>query len=159
MSVRNRKTRLVGLGPCQQMSLGISEPTPAEGSFEAALSSCVSEDSHEAPTITHAASTIKATWTPPETKPMRWQDLCSNAIARAWTFLHARYKISTTKRLRVSETISLGEKRFVAIVVVEGREFLVGGGVAGMSLLAQLGSAAGATSDLERDFGNVGSVL
>jgi flagellar biogenesis protein FliO len=73
--------------------------------------------------------------------------------------LRAKYKVSTTKRLRVSETISLGEKRFVAIVAVEGREFLIGGGVSGMSLLAQLGSAAGATSDFGQKFGDGGGAL
>ncbi len=62
-------------------------------------------------------------------------------LARVWAWLHTKYTISTTKRLRVSETISLGEKRFVAIVAVEGREFLIGGGTAGMSLLAPLGTA------------------
>jgi hypothetical protein len=159
MSVRSRKTRIVALGPCQQMSLGISDRTLAEGSFQAVLSSCASGDVQEAPTIAHEAPKTTSTWTPPETNPLRWQNACSSAMTRAWTFLHARYKISTTKRLRVSETISLGEKRFVAIVVVEGREFLVGGGVAGMSLLAQLGSAAGATSDLGRNFGDAGSLL
>jgi flagellar biogenesis protein FliO len=75
-------------------------------------------------------------------------NVCSDTLARAWAFLHAKYKISTTKRLRVSETISLGEKRFIAILSVEGREFLIGGGVSGVSLLARLGSAAGGDHDL-----------
>ena len=42
--------------------------------------------------------------------------------------------------LRLWRAVSLGEKRFVAIVKVEGREFLIGGGAAGMALLAQLES-------------------
>jgi flagellar biogenesis protein FliO len=45
---------------------------------------------------------------------------------------------TTTKRMRVAETVSLGEKRFVSIVNVEGREFLIGGGSSGVTLLAQL---------------------
>lgn len=57
-------------------------------------------------------------------------------LTRAGAWLRGR---CVTKRLRVAETISLGEKRFVAIVSVEGQEFLIGGGSAGMSLLAQLG--------------------
>jgi hypothetical protein len=92
-------------------------------------------------------------------KGISWRGICSDALARAWSFLHAKYKTSTMKRLRVSETISLGEKRFVAIVAVEGREFLIGGGVSGMSLLAQLGSGAGATSDIGQQFGDGGGVL
>ena len=42
------------------------------------------------------------------------------------------------KRLRLTETVSLGEKRFVAILQVDGSSFLIGGGSAGVSLLKQL---------------------
>ncbi|MGA8939637.1 MAG: flagellar biosynthetic protein FliO [Acidobacteriaceae bacterium] len=83
----------------------------------------------------------------------------SNALTLAWVWLRAKYTISTTKRLRVSETISLGEKRFVAIVAVEGREFLIGGGTAGMSLLAQLGAEAGTAAGAGQEFGRSGGVL
>jgi flagellar biogenesis protein FliO len=48
----------------------------------------------------------------------------------------ARYKC---KRLQVAETVSLGEKRFVAVIKVDGREFLIGGGATNVALLAQLG--------------------
>jgi hypothetical protein len=64
-----------------------------------------------------------------------------NTLSRAWTWVQSKYALSATKRLRVAETISLGEKRFVALICVEGREFLVGGGASGVSLLAQLGAA------------------
>jgi hypothetical protein len=59
------------------------------------------------------------------------------AVACAW--LRTKYTMSMTKRLRVAEMVSLGEKRFVAVVCLEGREFLVGGGASGVSLLTQLG--------------------
>jgi flagellar biogenesis protein FliO len=59
-------------------------------------------------------------------------------LTRAFSWLQSKYAMTATKRLRVSETVSLGEKRFVALVTVEGREFLIGGGSAGVSLLAQL---------------------
>jgi flagellar biogenesis protein FliO len=49
--------------------------------------------------------------------------------------------MSSTKRLRVGEIAQLGEKRFVALVTVEGREFLIGGGSTGISLLTPLGAA------------------
>lgn len=62
----------------------------------------------------------------------------SGAIARAWGWLQTKCAQTTTKRLRVSETVSLGEKRFVALVNVEGREFLIGGGSAGVSMLTAL---------------------
>jgi hypothetical protein len=63
-------------------------------------------------------------------------------FARAWSWLHTKYTLTATKRLRVAETVSLGEKRFVSIVCVEGREFLIGGGASGVSLLARLDSGA-----------------
>jgi hypothetical protein len=42
------------------------------------------------------------------------------------------------KRLQVQESVSLGEKRFVAIVQVDGQQFLLGGAPNSVSLLAQL---------------------
>jgi hypothetical protein len=69
----------------------------------------------------------------------------ASVLTRVWTWLHSRYTVSATKRLRVSETVPLGEKRFVSLVSVGGREFLIGGGASGVSMLAQLGS----TSELE----------
>ncbi len=46
------------------------------------------------------------------------------------------------RRLRVAETVSLGEKRFVSIVEVDGRSLLIGGGSAGVALLQQLDATA-----------------
>jgi hypothetical protein len=42
------------------------------------------------------------------------------------------------KRLRVCESVSLGEKRFVAVIQVDGEEFLVGGASNSISTLARL---------------------
>lgn len=61
-------------------------------------------------------------------------------LKRAWSFINRKY--TPAKQLRVAETISLGEKRFVAVVHVEGRKFLIGGGASGVALLTQLGDAA-----------------
>jgi flagellar biogenesis protein FliO len=47
---------------------------------------------------------------------------------------------SSDKRLRVAEIVSLGEKRFVAVVQVDGRHFLLAGGPTNIALLAQLDS-------------------
>ena len=44
-----------------------------------------------------------------------------------------------SRRLRVSETVALGDKRFVSIVQVDGIDYLIGGGSANVSLLTQLG--------------------
>lgn len=63
----------------------------------------------------------------------------SGLLSRAWGWLQtlggAR---SSTRRLRVAETVSLGEKRFVAVVQVDGRHFLLAGGPSNIVLLAQL---------------------
>jgi flagellar biogenesis protein FliO len=44
----------------------------------------------------------------------------------------------STRRLRVSETVSLGEKRFVAVIQIDGLQYLIGGGATNVALLAQL---------------------
>ena len=60
-------------------------------------------------------------------------------LSRAWGWLQALSGArSSTKRLRVAETVSLGEKRFVAVVQVDGRHFLLAGGPTNIVLLAQL---------------------
>ncbi|SEF62784.1 Flagellar biosynthesis protein, FliO [Bryocella elongata] len=46
-----------------------------------------------------------------------------------------------TSKLRVSETIQLGDKRFVSVVHVDGRRFLIGGSSTSVALLTQLDSA------------------
>jgi hypothetical protein len=44
----------------------------------------------------------------------------------------------TKKRLRVCETVSLGEKRFVAVIEADGEQFLVGGAATSVATLARL---------------------
>jgi hypothetical protein len=63
----------------------------------------------------------------------------SGLLSRAWNWFRERQAArSNPKRLHVASTVSLGEKRFVAVVHVDGREFLVGGGATNVALLAQL---------------------
>ena len=60
-------------------------------------------------------------------------------LSRAWGWLQALSgSRSSARRLRVAETVSLGEKRFVAVVQVDGRHFLLAGGPTNIVLLAQL---------------------
>jgi Flagellar biosynthesis protein, FliO len=60
-------------------------------------------------------------------------------LSRLRQWLQARrLERSSDKRLRVAETVSLGEKRFVAVVQVDGRHFLLAGGPTNIALLAQL---------------------
>jgi hypothetical protein len=54
-----------------------------------------------------------------------------------------RSQASAAKKLKIVDTVSLGEKRFVAIIHADGREYLVGGGSTGVQLLAKLDAHAG----------------
>jgi len=60
-------------------------------------------------------------------------------LCKAWSWLHQRVKTQQSKkRLRVCESVSLGEKRFIAVVQVDGEQFLVGGSSNSVSTLAHL---------------------
>jgi len=60
-------------------------------------------------------------------------------LRSAWRWLERkRAQQVSTRRLRVAETISLGEKRFVSIVQVDGAQFLIGGSSSSVQLLAVL---------------------
>lgn len=81
------------------------------------------------------------------------------SLARTWSWLQSKYAYSSTKRLRLAETVSLGEKRFVAIVSVENREYLIGGAPTGLSLLAQWGKSAEVADTRRRALGAEGNSL
>jgi hypothetical protein len=59
-----------------------------------------------------------------------------------WTnaacWLSSRLRVKTPRKLRATETISLGEKRFVAVVEFEKRRFLIGGASNSVTLLTEL---------------------
>lgn len=74
-------------------------------------------------------------------------------LLRAWSWINRKYTLSATKQLRVAETVSLGDKRFVAVVHVAGQKFLIGGGAQGVSLLTQLDSAADSIPTSQSDPG------
>ncbi len=62
-----------------------------------------------------------------------------NPLLQAWTWFCATRAKSADKRMRLEETVSLGDKRIIALIQVDGRRFLVGGGPSGVSLLTPLG--------------------
>jgi len=64
-----------------------------------------------------------------------------STLHKAFAWLRKNYNQRSVKKLRVAETVSLGEKRFVAIVQVEDRKYLIGGGASGVSLLTALDEA------------------
>lgn len=83
--------------------------------------------------------------------------LGAELLLRAWKWLQRSRSFSAAKQLRVSDTVSLGEKRFVAVVHVEGRRFLIGGGASGVSLLTPLDTAADCP-DVLRNAARTGSI-
>jgi flagellar biogenesis protein FliO len=58
----------------------------------------------------------------------KWLTRCSRGVL-------AR---GVSRRLKVAETVSLGEKRFISILQVDGEQFLVGGSASNVVLLARL---------------------
>jgi hypothetical protein len=59
--------------------------------------------------------------------------------AKMWDWSRRHIKVRRTKkRLRVCESVSLGEKRFIAVIQIDGEEFLVGGAPNSVSTLARL---------------------
>ena len=76
-------------------------------------------------------------------KPLRVPSNVSGLISKAWYWMRNQQMArSNSKRLRVTDTISLGEKRFAAVIQFDGQQYLVGGGGTNMSLLAQLNGVA-----------------
>lgn len=63
----------------------------------------------------------------------------ANWLRCGWRWLQVRRKWQlSSKRLLLCESVSLGEKRFLAIVKVDDRQFLVGGAAGNVSMLAKL---------------------
>jgi flagellar biogenesis protein FliO len=75
------------------------------------------------------------------------------ALAGLWEKMWAqskailRIRSSSVRRLHLCESLSLGDRRFVAVVEFEGARFLLGGTPASLALLARLEDAAPPTQD------------
>ena len=60
-------------------------------------------------------------------------------VRSAWTWLERRRSAHfAARRLHVTETLSLGEKRFVSIIEVDGTQYLIGGSAENVQLLTRL---------------------
>jgi len=60
-------------------------------------------------------------------------------MTQAWSWTQRKLRSQQArKRLRVCESVSLGEKRFVAVIQVDGEQFLVGGSSSSVATLAHL---------------------
>lgn len=60
-------------------------------------------------------------------------------LNRIWQALPRLRMQKAVRRLRLCESVSLGEKRLVAVVEYERQRFLIGGSAQSVSLLARLG--------------------
>lgn len=60
------------------------------------------------------------------------------AFKTTWQWLRSAVVHRRVRRLRISETLSLGERRFVAILEFDGQEFLLAGCANSLELLARL---------------------
>jgi flagellar biogenesis protein FliO len=65
------------------------------------------------------------------------------------SLLQGKRSLIQERKLRISDTVSLGEKRFVAILHAEGRKFLIGGSSTGVSLLTALDTTPETTAFLD----------
>ena len=59
-------------------------------------------------------------------------------LKNLWQWTLRSTKVRKNRRLRVCETLSLGERRFVAVIEFDRQEFLVGGTGNSLELLARL---------------------
>lgn len=75
-----------------------------------------------------------------------WAKSAWRLVRRGWMCVAAQQaalvKARTVKRMRVVENVSLGDRRFVALVRVDEREFLIGTSAAGVAMLSELKPAA-----------------
>ncbi|MGA9673390.1 MAG: flagellar biosynthetic protein FliO [Terracidiphilus sp.] len=135
MTVRNRATNPTSLAARRQLASVTPRATGPEPTFRQLLQKRGSGPIGHSSTRWHIASSKSQSALQPRSAALSF-------VTRAWSWLHTKYTISANKRLRLAETVSLGDKRFVSLVTVDGREFLIGGGASGVSLLAEWGTKA-----------------
>jgi flagellar protein FliO/FliZ len=134
MTIKIRIRRPHFFGKRQQIVAPVfTAAAPAESPFQATLRECIESSTDDMSALE---------FTPAMPAPVKQPTLdVAKALGHVFSWMRKKYKLTATKRLRLAETLNLGEKRFVALVSVEGREFLIGGGATGVSLLAQLGDS------------------
>jgi hypothetical protein len=88
------------------------------------------------------ASSLGSALAPPapiENASLKLLQNAGGLLTRGLNWIRARQSArSNDRRLQVAATVSLGDKRFVAVIQVDGLQFLVGGGATNVALLAQL---------------------
>jgi hypothetical protein len=69
---------------------------------------------------------------------MRQETAWTTALKEVWGRARRALGPRKTRRLRLRETLSLGDKRFLAVIEFDRQEFLVGGSGNSFALLARL---------------------
>jgi len=89
--------------------------------------------------------------------PMPLKQTLAELAQRAWQTLcrAAKSQAAKKKHLRVCENVSLGDKRFVALVQVDEQRFLIGGGVNSVAMLARLSETAASSLDNQHSQGPI----
>lgn len=87
----------------------------------------------------------------------RVEECTQSLLMKAWSVFkwiaqRARAQ-QARKNLRVCESVSLGEKRFVAVVQVDEQRFLIGGSSSSVSMLTRLPEAKTFSMELEPEAG------
>jgi hypothetical protein len=98
-----------------------------------------------------AAELVEQLPSAPIAEPVQLPKPVLSALRRMWEWIQQKFSSQQArKRLRVCETVSLGEKRFLAVIQVDGQEFLVGGSSTSVSTLAHLDSKGDFSDALRR---------
>ena len=88
-----------------------------------------------------------------------WGSAVQTLLMQIWSALQwivQRVKVQQArKNLRVCETVSLGEKRFVAVIQVDEERFLIGGSSGSVSLLTRLQEGKTFAAALDREAGKI----
>lgn len=76
-------------------------------------------------------------------KPLNWADRMPDRgwWKHWWNALPTLRVRRTSRQLRLCESLSLGEKRVVAVIQYQGQRFLVGAGAQSVNLLSRLDSS------------------
>lgn len=130
--------RTMPTGPFCQRSVPSSTSDSVARPFSAALAECAKAQRIDALKNQRVLRTRPAR---AERQTVQSRPITTSPLLRAFGWLRSKCAHVTEKQLRVAETVSLGEKRFVAIIHADGRKFLVGGGTQGVALLTTLGES------------------
>ncbi len=110
------------------------------------MSAAAKSNKGQAPAFAHLLAEAKMSGGPrgriigsSRTSPLTLLRPMLDHVLSAWSWLEQRHSGQlAARRLRVAETVSLGEKRFVSILEADGAHYLIGGSAGNVQLLAKL---------------------